>query len=87
MAESNVSGPWEVEDDITAGGDVNVTGNVVGMPALLFTPSTLTSTGMGALTSTVYGSTSIYAIVMTSTGRLVCLAPTTAYGFTASTVG
>jgi len=31
MAESNVSGPWQVEGAITAGGDVDVGGNVTGV--------------------------------------------------------
>ena len=83
MAESNVSGPWQVECAITAGGDVDVGGNVTGVKAILFTESSLTSTAIAALTSTsaLFGGTTGYALVMSSTGKLVMMTPTTSFTF------
>lgn len=81
MGESNVSGPWQVEGALTVGGDATITGNVVDPPAILFNCSTLTSTAMVGMTSTIYGSTSAYALVMSSTGKAVILTPTSNFTF------
>ena len=85
MAESNVSGPWNVEGAITssaitasgaitAGGAVTAGGVVTAVGgACYFVQSTYTSTEFVALTSTITGRVDANVLIVSSTGGLCFL--------------